>query len=197
VKQLRDVRMDRYGIRTLMEIDEVPIKFEIVAPPTAMQNPRCMLPPKDHPLRALRTVALFEAAKGLVVFGAGFGMLALLHHDLRHLAEALVGTLHLDPDGHRVGLFLAAADKLTDARLWMLSGLAFAYASLHVVEAWGLWLGRTWAKWLGVAAGAIYMPVEIYELWHRASLAKVVVLLLNVAVVVYLARTLRHPPAAA
>jgi len=30
VKQLRDARMDQYGIRTLVEIDEVPIKFEIV-----------------------------------------------------------------------------------------------------------------------------------------------------------------------
>jgi hypothetical protein len=30
VRQLRDARMDQYGIRTLIEIDEVPIKFEIV-----------------------------------------------------------------------------------------------------------------------------------------------------------------------
>lgn len=30
VKQLRDVRMDQYGIRTIIEIDEQPIKFEIV-----------------------------------------------------------------------------------------------------------------------------------------------------------------------
>jgi Nucleotidyl transferase AbiEii toxin, Type IV TA system len=30
VKQLRHARMDQYGIRTLIEIDEVPIKFEIV-----------------------------------------------------------------------------------------------------------------------------------------------------------------------
>jgi uncharacterized membrane protein (DUF2068 family) len=159
--------------------------------------PRSMLPPKDHPLRALRTVALFEAAKGLVVFGAGFGMLALLHRDLRHLAEALVGTLHLNPDGHRVGLFLAAADKLTDARLWALAGFAFAYSCLHLLEACGLWMGRTWAKWLGVAAGGVYLPVECWELWQHATLAKATVLVLNLAVVVYLARTLRQPAAAA
>jgi Nucleotidyl transferase AbiEii toxin, Type IV TA system len=30
VKQLRHARMDQYGIRTLVEIDQVPIKFEIV-----------------------------------------------------------------------------------------------------------------------------------------------------------------------
>jgi Nucleotidyl transferase AbiEii toxin, Type IV TA system len=30
VKQLRDARMDQFGIRTLIEVDEVPIKFEIV-----------------------------------------------------------------------------------------------------------------------------------------------------------------------
>lgn len=30
MKQLRDARMDQYGIRTIIEIDDVPIKFEIV-----------------------------------------------------------------------------------------------------------------------------------------------------------------------
>ncbi|RYG83545.1 DUF2127 domain-containing protein, partial [bacterium] len=36
--------------------------------------------------RAVRTVAVFEAAKGLLVLLAGFGLLRLLHHDVQ--AEA-------------------------------------------------------------------------------------------------------------
>ena len=35
----------------------------------------------------LKVVALMEAAKGFIVFGAGFGLLSLLHRDARRIAE--------------------------------------------------------------------------------------------------------------
>ncbi len=142
--------------------------------------------------RALRIVALLEAVKGLIVFGAGFGLLALLHHDVRHVAEALVTRLHLDPERHSTGLFLNAASHLTDMRLWSLAALALAYAALRGAEAWGLWFARRWASWLGAAGGTIYVPVEIYELWHKPSALKAATLAFNVAVVAYLFWTLRR-----
>lgn len=140
----------------------------------------------EQPLRALRAVALFEALKGAIVFGAAFGMLALLHRDLRHLAEGLISGLHLNPDGHRVGLFVEAAARVTDARLWTLSGMAFAYSALHGLEAWGLWSGRTWAEWLAVVAGGLYLPVEAWELAYRPTPLKALVLVANLGVVLYL-----------
>jgi uncharacterized membrane protein (DUF2068 family) len=136
--------------------------------------------------RAMRAVALLEAAKGAIVIGAGFGLLTLLHRDVRHLAIALVTRLHIDPERHDAGVFLNAAAQLNDARLWGLAALAFVYSALRFAEAYGLWRARRWGVWLGAAGGAIYIPVELYELWHKPGLLKVLTLTVNAAVVVYL-----------
>ena len=141
--------------------------------------------------RTLQLVAFFEAVKGLVVFAAGFGMLALLHRDARHIAESLVTRLHIDPDRHFAGVFLNLASKLTDARLWGFAALALLYTAVRWAEAYGLWMNRRWAAWLGAASGAIYLPVEAWELWHKPSGVKGATLALNVAVVAYLLWTLR------
>ena len=137
-------------------------------------------------------VALFEAVKGAIVIAAGFGLLTLLHRDVRRIAESLVTRLHLDPQRHLTGLFLDAASRVTDARLWGLALLAVVYASLRVAEAYGLWNERRWAAWLGTASGAIYVPVEVYELIGRPSWIKAGTLVLNIGVVIYLLWTLRR-----
>ena len=142
--------------------------------------------------RALRLVALMEAVKGVIVFGAGFGLLALLHRDVRHIAESLVTRLHIDPENHFAGIFLSAAGRLTDARLWAFAALALLYSALRWAEAWGLWFHRRWAEWLGVVGGAIYLPIEVYELWEKPSPIRLATLTLNLVVVVYLSRTLRQ-----
>jgi len=54
------------------------------------------------------------------------------------------------------------------------------------IPAIGLWRERRWGLWLGAVGGAIYVPVEVYELWHRPSPIKAATLALNVAVVAYL-----------
>lgn len=144
-----------------------------------------------HAPRTMQAVALIEAIKGFVVFGAGFGLLSLLHRDVQHIAESLVTRLHIDPDEHFAGVFLKAAASVNDARLWGFAALAFAYSAVRVAEAYGLWFDRRWGAWLGAASGAIYVPVEVYELWHKPSAIKCATLAVNVAVVVYLLWTLK------
>ena len=156
------------------------------------------LTPAAH-RRGERLVALFEAFKGLLVLAAGFGLLAVLHRDLQQLAEELVGHFHLNPASGTPRIFLELAARVSDVRLWVLALLAFAYASLRLAEAWGLWRGRRWAEWLAVASGAIYVPIEIYELVSGTSWIKAATLAANLAIVAYMGRMLwlaastRHP----
>jgi len=135
----------------------------------------------------LKLVALLELSKGAVVLLAGFGLLTLLHKDAAQVAEDLVRLLHLNPASHMPRIFIDAADKLTDARLWMLAALAMGYAVVRVIEASGLWLRKAWAEWFGALTGGIYIPIEIYELFRKVTALRVVVLAVNLLVVGYLA----------
>ncbi len=133
----------------------------------------------------LRTVAVFEAAKGLLVMAAGLGLLALLHHDVQHAAEVVVRHLHLNPARHYPRVFLEAAGRVTDARLWLLAAGAFAYSAVRAIEAYGLWRARAWAEWFAILSGTIYLPVEIDALVQHVSALRLGILLSNLGIVLY------------
>ncbi|MBV9093934.1 MAG: DUF2127 domain-containing protein, partial [Streptosporangiaceae bacterium] len=61
-----------------------------------------------------------------------------------------------------------------------------AYAVLEGVETAGLWLGRRWAEYLTFIATIIFVPYEVYELTKSISALKILALVINVAIVVYL-----------
>jgi uncharacterized membrane protein (DUF2068 family) len=138
----------------------------------------------------VKSVAIFEAVKGGIVLLAGFGLLSLLHHDLRALAGALVGWLHLDPAKHFASVFIEAAAKVTDTRLWYIAGFGFVYAAFRFTEAYGLWRARTWAEWLAVVSGSLYVPIEVYELLQRFTWIRLTALTANLVVVILMVMVL-------
>lgn len=131
----------------------------------------------------IRAVSMFEAAKGTVVLLAGFGAPYLIHHDVQRIADQLVGHLHLNPAKHYPHIFLDTAAHVTDARLWLLTNLAVAYALVRFVEAYGLWRGRRWAEWFAAISGGIYIPFEIYELSKGITLLAFSALVVNLLIV--------------
>ena len=64
---------------------------------------------------------------------------------------------------------------------------AIVYALLEGTEGVGLAMRRRWAEYLTVIATGILIPYEAYEVIHKVTLFKIGALLLNVAVVGYLA----------
>jgi len=143
----------------------------------------------------LRTVASFEAAKGILVLAAGLGLLSLIHHDVQRAAEEVVRHLHLNPARHYPRVFVEAAARATDSRLWLLAAGAFLYAGMRAVEAYGLWYARAWAEWFAIVSGGAYLPIEIYELAHRPSALKGGILAVNLGIVAYVAYVRLSPPA--
>jgi len=137
--------------------------------------------------RALRAIAVFEAAKGLAALAAGIGLLELLHHDIHRLAVALLWRFHLDPARPYPTLLLHYADLLSAIDLRTLAPVALAYIAVRFLEAWGLWKEKTWAEWLGALSGALYVPLEVAHLAHRPGAINAGVLLLNLGVVGFLA----------
>jgi uncharacterized membrane protein (DUF2068 family) len=144
----------------------------------------------------LRLVAVFEAAKGLLVLLGGSGLLLLVNRDAQAIAERMIEHLHLNPASRYPRIFVHIASQATSARLHWLAFGALIYSILRLSEAVGLWSGRRWAEWLGVVSGLLYVPFEVRAMIHRPGPEPAVALVINFGVVFYLAGQLREAPAA-
>jgi uncharacterized membrane protein (DUF2068 family) len=75
---------------------------------------------------------------------------------------------------------------LQASTLHWIAAAAAAYAVLEGAEAIGLWRQERWAEYLTFVATTLLLPLEVYELSERVSPLKIVALVVNLAVVVYL-----------
>jgi uncharacterized membrane protein (DUF2068 family) len=144
--------------------------------------------------RGLRLIATFKLLKGLALLALGIGALNLLHKDVEAIVVHWINIFQVDPNGHYVRLLLAKLSILDDRRLKELSVGTFIYSAVFLTEGVGLALGKRWAEYLTIATTASLLPLEIYELAKHASIGKVLALVINLAVVVYLVLELRRFP---
>jgi len=140
---------------------------------------------KEHLARiqALRTIALLELFKGVVVLGAA---ISLYWVDPSDVAGAFLNYLHISPDRHFAHMLFRLADRLSNVKLWHLVLGASVYSGLRFAEGFGLWRARAWAEWVALVSGAIYLPYEIVRLAHRVTLLHVSIFLVNLAVVAFM-----------
>jgi uncharacterized membrane protein (DUF2068 family) len=134
----------------------------------------------------LRTIAVFEALKGILVLIVGLALLRYIHRDLEQFAEDLVRNLHLNPASRIPQWFASAAGRVPDTQISTLITAAIIYAIVRFIEAYGLWRNRSWAEWFALVSCGVYLPVELFEFAKGPSAAKGALFLLNAAVVVFL-----------
>lgn len=140
--------------------------------------------------KGLRLVAALEAFKGIMSLIVGFGLHVLAGHNLRQFAESIVNHAHLNPASHVPSVFINAMSHVSESNLTLLAIGAFIYSIVRLVEAYGLWQELVWTEWFALVSGAIYVPFELYELFHHISVLGVSVLLLNIVIVWYMAHML-------
>ena len=140
-----------------------------------------------HAPIGLRTVAIFEFAKGMLVLLAGLGLLSLIHRDAQQIAEEIVSHMHLNPAHRYPSIFIKFASNLTDARLWFMSAGALLYATVRFVETFGLWHERSWAEWFAVISSGLYLPLELYHLYDKPGIISLAMPLVNIGIIIYLA----------
>jgi uncharacterized membrane protein (DUF2068 family) len=117
-----------------------------------------------------------------------------LHSFADRVQRSLDGTLADSGQGAShtwLGRQLANLLNLKVDTLKVLLVLALVYAVVEWTEAIGLWLERRWAEYLTVLATAGFLPLEIRELLHRVTALRVLALVVNVALLVWLVRNKR------
>jgi uncharacterized membrane protein (DUF2068 family) len=142
--------------------------------------------------RGLLLVAAYKLIKGVALLALGIGALRLLHRDVAAEAARWIDLLRIDPQNHYIQSMLARIAKVDTRKLKELSIGTFLYSGVFLTEGVGLALRKRWAEYLTILTTASLLPLELYEIAKRFSTAKIFVLLVNIAVVVYLVYEVRR-----
>jgi len=138
----------------------------------------------------IKVIIVERVGKALVLIALGIGLLVAGQQGwLTQWASSAQQQLNLDSDETIIEQvffrLLVLIGNLPHTALLAIG--AFAYAVLEGTEGIGLAMRRRWAEYLTVIATGVLIPFEAYEVVNKVTLFRVGALLLNVAVVGYLA----------
>lgn len=122
----------------------------------------------------------------------GFGALRFLHRDLATSIQKWFQYWHVDPDSHFFRTVIGKATGIKSNKIALASVGSFFYATLFLIEGIGLLMLKRWAEIFTVIVTASFIPLEVYHLVKHFSAMKIVVILINAAIVVFLVWRLKH-----
>jgi len=134
----------------------------------------------------LAWIVTFKAIKAALLTAFGVALLFAIHRDPMDLVLQLARAVHLPLTSRLFDHVLSLAVRATPAKEVAGAFTAFGYAILMGTEGVGLYLRRPWARWFTIGAPSSLMPIEVYEIVREPHVLRVLILLLNLAVVVYL-----------
>jgi len=140
------------------------------------------------------TIHLISAEKVLkatVLVIVSFKILSLLGRDVHEWAMDFVNRHGINVANKYVENILQKLAGLQNDQLIEMSAAAFLYSGILYVEGIGLWLQKRWAEYLTSIATALFIPVELYELYERFTWVRIAILAINIFIVWYLVTRLR------
>ena len=147
---------------------------------------------KSSDIKLIRLIASFKLLKAILFLAIGIAAVMLIHADIARVLEHWVTRAGLNPGGHYLGRTIRGAATLTPNKVEDVGVGSLIYAGLFLTEGIGLWLLKRWAEWFSIIITSSLVPVEVYEIHRYANAVKVLVLLLNLAVVGYLLFQVRN-----
>ena len=138
----------------------------------------------------IKVIIVERIAKAIVLVALGIGLLVAGRKGwLDNWADYAEDQLNLTVGRNIIFELLLRALVYIGAfsHISLLAVSAIVYAALEATEGIGLAMRRRWAEYLTVIATGILIPYEAYEVIMHPTLFKVGALLLNLAVVGYLA----------
>ena len=127
----------------------------------------------------------------VALIALGFGAVRMLHRDLASSVLQWIHLLRVDPHNRYIHALLVKAFAVTPKQLEEFSVGTFIYAGLRLIEGVGLVMRKRWAEWLTAAATALFIPLELFEIYRHVSWIRVGLFVVNVAIVVYLIAMIR------
>lgn len=140
--------------------------------------------------KSLKTIACLKILRGTIAITIGISLF-LVHRNSKAFSwvnhPELSSIASKDPFLQLLFYWLG---NFSQEQLLSIAILAGVMGVLRWIEAGGIWFNKSWAQWLAVFSGFIYIPFEINELIHRFSWLMVLVLIINTIIVTYLLHVL-------
>jgi uncharacterized membrane protein (DUF2068 family) len=136
--------------------------------------------------RWIIAIGVWKLLEGALFIVLGIGALKLIHKDLVEVVTRFLTDLRFDQESRFVNLILEKVALIDPHRLKQISIAIFAASALHLIEGIGLVLRKVWAEYVTLILTASFLPWEMIEIIRHVTWLRVVLMLLNVAVVVYL-----------
>jgi uncharacterized membrane protein (DUF2068 family) len=173
--------------------------------PLPAQTTRENIPPRDEvpvPLRGrplrdrfvLRLIALDRVVHVLVLSTITVAIFLFaadrdqLHQTYVRILADLQGGLGGPIFDTKHGVFheVNRLFALSKTELYLIGSAVALYTAILALEAFGLWFARRWAEYLTLIETGVLVPFEVYELTTRVSPLKILTLVINLAIVLYL-----------
>jgi len=145
---------------------------------------------QDSPFTLL-LIGLFKLVKGIALLIVAIGALRLVHKDVAAIIMHWIDYFRVDPDNRFIHRLIVHALGIHEKQLREISAGTFFYSGILLTEGIGLLMKKHWAEYFTVISTAVFIPLEIYEIYHRFTWVRVGVLLINVAIVWYLVERIR------
>jgi uncharacterized membrane protein (DUF2068 family) len=139
---------------------------------------------------ALVAIGVFKLVKCALLGGLGIALVHWRNQDLGDVASHWINVLSVGrPFLESIISKLSSIDERT---LREVAAGSFIYSALLLIEGIGLCLRKRWAEFLTVGITGSLLPIEFYEVFHHLTTARVLITLVNIAIVWYLVIQLLH-----
>jgi uncharacterized membrane protein (DUF2068 family) len=142
--------------------------------------------------RLLPWIAAERSVRAVGLVAIGLVLITHPHTDWGKTITDLARHLGFDPSQNGIQRVIAKVRAISPNKYTVFGIIAIAYGVLEGVEGYGLFRRRVWAEYLTIVATALLFIPEIVELTKSLTPLKIGALLVNIAVVVYLAVRLRR-----
>ncbi len=142
--------------------------------------------------RLLPLIAAERALRAIVLITVGVVLVSHVHTDWGKAVTNTARHLGFDPSRNGIQRLSGRAQALTPHKLMVYGLIALGYGALEAAEGYGLFRRKRWGEYLTIIATALLFIPEISELAKKPTPLKILALVLNLVIVVYLIYRLRR-----
>jgi len=132
--------------------------------------------------RLIVLIGVLKLVKSLILLAAAVSVFATLDHGVRTALKQFAAGSGREVITHYVATLTNHGPHRTE----LIGGGLVAYSALFAVEGYGLLTHKLWGEWLTIIITTSFIPLEIYEVIHKSSAMKGLVLAANILIVIYL-----------